>query len=124
MLSYWFAKDDLEDPLTCGLLERLNLTGIRQVIATNNEHHRTTYIEKTSGFSGRVSKVFSSGRIGHAKPEAAFFHHVSTSLELPAENLLLIDDSAANIEAAHELGWDTFHFTEDSRNRLESFLGL
>ncbi|WP_281927112.1 HAD-IA family hydrolase [Roseibium album] len=124
ILTYWFAKDDLQDPLTCGLVERLRLTGIRQVVATNNEHHRTTYIERISGFSDRVDRVFSSGRIGHAKPDAAFFQHVSTSLDLPPEDMLLIDDSSANIAAARSLGWDGFHFTEETRTELASFLGL
>lgn len=124
LLSYWFAKDDLPDPLTQSLLEPLSQQGIRQVIATNNEHHRTTYIEQTFGIGKHVSRIFSSGRMGHAKPDVAFFRHISDTLELPAEDLLLIDDSAANVEAAGALGWDTFHFTEDSRTELASYLSL
>lgn len=124
VLSYWFAKDDLPDPLTIDIVERLRPTGICQVIATNNEHHRTSYIEHVSGFADRMDRIFSSGRIGCAKPNAAFFEHVSTSLGfLPGEHLL-IDDSVANVRAARSLGWDTFHFTEESRSELATFLGL
>lgn len=122
VLRYWFAKDDLADPVTCGFVERLRPTGICQVIATNNEHHRVSYIEHVSGFADRMDRIFSSGRIGCAKPNAAFFNHVSTSLGFLPEEHLLIDDSAANIDAARSLGWDTFHFTEESSSKLATFL--
>ncbi|WP_298982320.1 HAD-IA family hydrolase [uncultured Roseibium sp.] len=124
LLEYWFRKDDLNDPYTCDLLDRMNLQGVQQVIATNNEHHRASYIEHVSGFGDRVSEIFSSGRIGHAKPETAFFEHVSNSLDLAPQQLLLIDDSAANVAAAKALGWHAYHFTDATRSGLATCLGL
>ena len=124
LMEYWFAKDDLKDPLSCDLLDRLDGSDVQQVIATNNERHRASYIENVSGFSEKVSHVFSSGRIGHAKPETAFFHHVSACLNIPPHSLLLIDDNLANISAASELGWDTFHFSDATRLELASYLGF
>lgn len=124
LLDYWFRKDDLKDPFTCELLDRLTAEGLQQVIATNNEHHRANYIEHVSGFGDRVSQVFSSGRIGHAKPETAFFEHVSDTLDLAPQELLLIDDSAANVAAAKAIGWHAYHFTDASRAGLATFLGL
>ncbi|MEP3049293.1 MAG: HAD-IA family hydrolase [Roseibium sp.] len=124
LLEYWFEKDDLKDPETNALLDRLRGKGIKQVIATNNEDHRCRYIEDVSGFSHRTDHVFSSGRIGHAKPETIFFETVSNELGLPPSALLLIDDSAKNVRAAAALGWDTFHFTERTRSQLATFLGL
>ena len=124
LLDYWFKKDDLKDSATCDLLDRLNVLGVTQVIATNNEHHRSSYIENQAGFGPKVSAVFSSGRIGHAKPEAAFFEHVTGSLNLEPSDLLLIDDSGTNIAAARALGWNVYHFTDDTRGELASFLGL
>jgi putative hydrolase of the HAD superfamily len=124
LLEYWFAKDDLKDAHTCGLLDQLNALGVQQVIATNNERHRAAYIEETSGFKERVSKIFSSGRIGHAKPDEAFFKHVSDELGFAPQSLLLIDDNAVNVSAAKALGWDAFLFCEESRMELAPYLGL
>ncbi len=124
LLEYWFSKDDLKDPVTNALVDKLNALGVQQVIATNNEHHRASYIEDEAGFRDRVSHVFSSGRIGHAKPDDAFFTHVSNTLDCDPNDLLLVDDSAANIRAAGALGWNTYHFTEETRLDLASYLGL
>jgi putative hydrolase of the HAD superfamily len=124
LLDYWFARDDLKDPFTCGLLEDLTRHDVVQVIATNNEDRRSSYIEHKSGFGSLVSQVFSSGRIKSAKPDAAFFTHVSNALRVAPSEILLIDDSATNVRAAKALGWKGFHFTEQSRQELVSFLGL
>ncbi|MES0808338.1 HAD-IA family hydrolase [Roseibium sp. SCPC15] len=124
LLDYWFVKDDLSDPLTGSLLDRLNQLGIVQVIATNNEHRRASYIEHKAGYGERVSAVFAAGRMGLAKPAPGFFVHVSDALCLPPQNILLIDDSETNTRAAKALGWDTFHFTDESRDQLAPYLGL
>ncbi|WP_299814543.1 HAD-IA family hydrolase [uncultured Roseibium sp.] len=124
LLDYWFAKDDLKDPYTVELLGQLAERNILQVIATNNETRRSAYIEENAGFGKLVSRVFSSGRIGHAKPDAVFFRHVAEAIGLAPREILLIDDSAANIRSAAALGWQVFHFTEDTRSELASFLGL
>lgn len=124
LLDYWFVKDDLKDPFTCDLLEHLAGHDVVQVIATNNEDRRSSYIEHQSGFGSLVSQVFSSGRIMAAKPDAAFFTHVSNTLRVTPSEILLIDDSATNVRAAKALGWKGFHFTEQSRQELASFLGL
>lgn len=124
LLEYWFAKDDLKDPFTCGLLEQLAGHDVIQVIATNNEARRARYIEQQAGFGSLVSRVFSSGRIKSAKPDTEFFTHVSTALDIAPAQILLIDDSATNVRAAKALGWKGFHFTEETRPELVSFLGL
>ncbi|MHA7773267.1 HAD family hydrolase [Roseibium sp. M-1] len=124
LIDYWFDKDDLKDPYTCGLVDEIQSLGVVQIIATNNETRRASYIEDKVGFLCLVSRVFSSGRIGHAKPETAFFEHVSETLGLPPSDILLIDDSASNVRAAQSLGWQGFHFDGRTRFELASFLGL
>ena len=124
LLDYWFAKDDLRDPFTCSLLEHLTSHDVVQVIATNNEDRRSSYIEHQSGFGSLVSRIFSSGRIKSAKPDTAFFAHVSDTLKVAPSEILLIDDSATNVRVAKALGWKGFHFTEKTRLELASFLEL
>lgn len=124
LLDYWFRKDDLKDTQTNLVLDWLNERGVQQFIATNNEDRRVRYIEEVSGFKHKVSRVFSSGRMGIAKPDPRYFDHISDTLGLSPAKLLLIDDSASNIRAAEALGWKTFHFTESTRAGLATYLTL
>ena len=118
LLDYWFNRDALPDPDLMGVMETLSQRGIRQVIATNNESRRTAFIEHQMGFAARVEHVFASGRIGFAKPDAQFFNHVTEALSAEPSQMLLIDDLAANTQAAARLGWSVFHYTPDSTHEL------
>ena len=45
------------------------------------------------------------------KPEGEFFHKVQVAVGLQAEELLLVDDSLVNVEAALRAGWQALHWT-------------
>lgn len=124
ILDYWFAKDARPDPRMLENMERLAAAGLQQAIATNNEARRTAYIEQEMGFGRRVEAIFSSGRLGCAKPDREFFDTVREVLGTAAERLLLIDDSAANVAAAEALGWQAFLFRDLDYAGLEARLGL
>ncbi|WP_393056246.1 HAD family hydrolase [Streptomyces sp. LN549] len=81
------------------------------VLFTNNgpleeEVLTRLYPEMFEGF-GRL--VFSH-RIGHRKPEAAAFAAVTELLGARPGDVLLIDDSLRNTEAARAFGWDAVHY--------------
>lgn len=118
-LSYWFTKDALPDPEVTAHLARQDF---RHVIGTNNEARRAAYIEHHMGFGARVERVFSSGRMGCAKPEAAFFEQIETWSGLPSAAHILIDDSAPNVTAAQARGWSGLHLTDATRESLPAFL--
>jgi putative hydrolase of the HAD superfamily len=120
-LDYWFAKDALPDPEIGALLDAC--PG-RNVIGTNNETRRAAYIEHAMGFGARVERVFASGRMGLAKPDAGFFEAIEDWAGLAPRRILLIDDSAANVAAAHRRGWNGFHFTDETRHSLAGLLGV
>ncbi len=123
-LSYWFAKDAWPDPEALTLMDQLSARGVRQVIATNNEHRRAAYIESEMGFASRVERIFASGRMGVAKPSLAFFRILQGDLKVPPDRILLLDDRADNVAAAQSCGWRAFHVTDASRPRLAQVLGL
>lgn len=50
------------------------------------------------------TRVFASHEVGHRKPDPAIFHHVLDAIGLPAPDVLLFDDLAANVEAARGCG--------------------
>ncbi len=126
MLDFWFAADARPCLDMMALMDRVNTAGLRQVIATNNEHRRSSYIENEMGFSTRVEKLFSSGRMGVAKPDAEYFRAIEKELGLSGAEILFVDDYAENIDAAQSCGWQVHHFPEDGhgdlRDRLSAIL--
>ncbi len=120
-LAYWFARDALPD---AAVTQQLRRPGARHVIGTNNERRRARYIEDQMGFGARVEHIFASGRMGHAKPDAAYFAHIEDWSGAPACDHILIDDTRANVDAAAARGWQVFHFTDRTRDDLVAFLDV
>ena len=60
----------------------------------------------------RLSGVVASGLAGVMKPDPAIYRLVCERFGLAPRDLLFIDDSARNIEAAHAIGFAVHHFTE------------
>ncbi|WP_147108664.1 HAD family hydrolase [Tateyamaria sp. syn59] len=118
-MAYWFARDALPDG---EVLAHLNRPDARHVIGTNNEPRRASYIEEQMGFGKLVERIFASGRIGHAKPDAAYFEHIEAWSAAPRAAHILIDDTKRNVDAAQARGWEAFHFTDQSRAGLTAFL--
>lgn len=121
LLRYWFEKDAHPD---AELLDWIANHPARHVMGTNNEHHRCTFIETEMGYGAHVEHVFSSGRMGVAKPDPGFFAQIERWAEMAPSRILLVDDAAVNIAAAHARGWQVFHFTDDTRTALPERLGL
>jgi len=88
--------------------------GIRVYLATNQEHLRAGYLMERLGLADHVDGMFYSARLGAKKPDREFFAKVQAAVGLCGEEMLLIDDSRQNIEAALEAGWQAFHWTKHS----------
>lgn len=57
-------------------------------------------------------KIYCSGDLGLAKPEAGIFKHVLFDLKVPAEEIVFIDNQEGNVKAAVRLGMRTVLFTD------------
>lgn len=84
----------------------------RVAILTNNglmvrDHLHALCPALSPLFDGRV---FCSAEFGVGKPEAAIFLRSAERLGLPPEDILFIDDKAANAEAARRVGMDALHY--------------
>lgn len=124
ILGYWFSQDNLPDAETLSIVDALKARGVRNVMATNNEIHRTAYIETDMGFGVHLDRIFAAGRMKVAKPDTAYFAHIETELDVAPERILLVDDMHENILAARSRGWKAFHFTNGSHSALATALGL
>lgn len=51
-----------------------------------------------------------SGEIGLIKPSTAIYHHLVETFDLEPASTVFIDDSPANVEAAHDLGFCAIRF--------------
>jgi len=112
--SYWFEKDSR---LVAPLLQELSLVrsaGIRVYLATNQEHLRAAYLMEKLGLAQHMDGMFYSARLGVKKPDMDFFAKIQAAVGLCAEEILLIDDSRQNTDAAQKAGWQALHWTKHS----------
>lgn len=113
-VSYWFERDSR---LVAPFLPELSLVrsaGILVYLATNQEHLRAAYLMEKLGLAEHVDGIFYSARLGAKKPDMEFFAKVQAAVGLCDEELLLIDDSRQNIEAALKAGWQALQWIKHS----------
>ncbi len=101
------------------LIEEKKATGVRLALLSNAPHVQADSFERVAWTSG-FEHVFVSARLGMVKPDRAIFEHVLEELGAPAEDVTFVDDRAANVDAAAELGINALLFTtvEELRARL------
>src|SRR5947208_10986179 len=113
-VSYLFERDSR---LSLPLLHEVSLlrsAGIGVYLATNQEHLRAAYLMEKLGLTEHVDGIFYSAHLGAKKPDAEFFARVQAAIGLRGEEILLIDDSRQNIDAALTAGWQALHWTKDT----------
>ena len=117
-MAYWFERDLTPCPGALSVVADLRAAGLRCVIGTNNERHRTDYLWRTL-LKERVDGIYAAGLMGVAKPDRRFFDHIQADLGCadPAR-LLLVDDIPANIAAARDAGWQAVQYGDYSTRAL------
>jgi FMN phosphatase YigB (HAD superfamily)/DNA-binding XRE family transcriptional regulator len=60
----------------------------------------------------RYSAIIDSSEVGTIKPEVKMYEVAQERAGCPAEEILLIDDSSANLAAANRLGWHVLWFDD------------
>jgi putative hydrolase of the HAD superfamily len=104
LTAYWFAKDAHLDE---DFLSQLAALEGRYALhlATVQEHYRAAYLWNDLGLKNRFEAIHYAADYGCGKPEPAFFEAVAARTGHAPQELLLIDDSARNVEAARACGW-------------------
>lgn len=113
-MDYWFDKDSGVDEAVLAACGELRGCGLRIFLATNQEHMRAHYLMDRLGLRDHVDGIIYSAQVGARKPQRAFFDAAVERCGTAAENILLVDDTKANIDAALDAGWDAIHWSEDS----------
>lgn len=110
LLELWFESELDVDRELLQVVARLDQSGLTQVIATNNDPRRARYISVEAGWAEKVDAVFASGEMGVMKPDAEFYAQIEAALGLEAAEILMIDDSERNADAAEKRGWLAWHY--------------
>lgn len=96
------------------LVQKVRASGVRCYLATNQDEHRGRHMQQHLGYDELMDGAFYSYLLRAAKPEPAYFRAVLDRLELAAEAVLFVDDSADNVEGARSVGLraETWHVDE------------
>ena len=68
---------------------------------------------------GYVDAVVLSGEVGVEKPDEKIFQEVASRLELPVNDLVLVDDSIINVKGAVEVGMIGVYYQQFDRMIVE-----
>ena len=122
--SWWHCIEPDADVFS--LITQLRGQGLLCALATNQQRFRAEYMRGTLGYDARFDRSFYSCELGCVKPEPRYFETIVSSLALPAEQLLFIDDLEPNVTAARGVGLQAAQFvnprTPDAADQLRALL--
>lgn len=105
VIGYWFEKDSRLDRTVLADCDELRRGGTRIYLATNQEPLRANYLMERLALRDHVDGILYSAQIGARKPQRAFFDAAMARAGAAPDDLLLVDDTAANVDAALAAGW-------------------
>lgn len=102
---------------TVAAIEALAARGVPQFGLSNMSHEVLDGILAMSPAFERLGGVVISAETAIIKPDPRLYRQAIERFGLTPADTLFVDDSAANIEAARALGFDTHHFTDPAALR-------
>ena len=125
LIAYWFENDSRVDQAVLSAVQRYRDRGLPVFLATNQEHLRADYLMRQVGLGAHVDGIIYSAALGHLKPSAEFFERAAAIAAAAPEDIVLVDDTLANVEAARQAGWSAVHWTGDGSldEELARYLG-
>jgi len=122
-LAYWLENDSRVDAVLLGDLDRLREEGMKIFLCTNQEHLRADYLLSERGLKRHIDGIFYSAAMGLKKPDVAFFKDSANRSGFAPDEIVLIDDSPANVSAAKQAGWNGIHWTGE-RSLADELAGM
>ena len=104
-VDYWFERDAAVDETVLRASDALRGGGMRVYLASNQEHMRAAYLMDRLALRERVDGMIHSAGVGARKPARAFFAAAERISGLSPAEIVLVDDTPANVEAARASGW-------------------
>jgi putative hydrolase of the HAD superfamily len=106
-VRYWFEKDAVIDRAVLAEADAWRKrTGGKVFAATNQEHHRATYLRDQAGLGAHFDEIVYSAALGVCKPERVFFTNAQARMGVAvAQSILFVDDKVENVDGARMCGW-------------------
>lgn len=125
LIAYWFENDSRVDQAVLSAVKRYRDRGLPVFLATNQEHLRADYLMRQVGLGAHVDGIIYSAALGHRKPSTEFFERAAAIAAAAPEDIVLVDDTLANVEAARQAGWSAVHWTGNGSldEELAQYLG-
>lgn len=98
------------NPGTVDLMRRLKRAGHRLFYLSNMPAPYAAHLERAHGFFDLFDDGIFSARVQLMKPDPAIFAAAARRFGLAPAELLFIDDSLPNVDAARALGWQALHY--------------
>jgi putative hydrolase of the HAD superfamily len=114
------------EPLIAEAAARARTAGIRVGVITNSWGTDPYDPYAAYQLDQRFDAVVISSQVGLRKPEPAIYRRAAEELAVALERIVFVDDIAANLQPAHELGMAVIHHVDPGRTlrELERLLGL
>jgi 2-haloacid dehalogenase len=100
-----------EIPGTVDVLAELRAARVRLVALSNWSAEMFPVALERFDFLAWFEGIVISGEVGVNKPDRRIFEHLAQRFGIEPEEAVFVDDSAANIDAATDLGFCAIHFT-------------
>lgn len=105
LAAYWFEKDARLDKTLLADLATLRAAGVQLHLATIQEHERAAYLWTTLGLRDHFDAMHYAADIGWKKTDPEFYAEVEARTGFAGHEVLLLDDTPNNIDAARTAGW-------------------
>lgn len=106
-------------------LHHLGSSGMMIGVITNGDHDQQAGKIRRIGLEPLLPNMFSSERMGHAKPAARAFLLPCESLQLPPARVLYVGDNyRVDIEGARNAGLQAIHLAREFSPRAETIRSL
>ena len=99
-------------PDTVAWLQRLHKAGHRLHYLSNMPAPYADVLEARNPFFALFASGVFSARVHHNKPEPAIYALAAERFGLAPREMVFLDDTLANVEAARALGWNALHFID------------
>lgn len=102
-VAAWSAPSGDLVPGSKEVLEKARHHG--KVCLLSNATSRLSSDLESLGIGGHFDHIFNSSELGFAKPDPQIFVYIERHLNMRAEEIIYVDDSPVNVEAAARQGW-------------------
>lgn len=115
LIDYWFVNDSRIDVAMLADVDALRRGGMKVFLATNQEHLRARYLMEQMELGAHVDGIVYSAALGVRKPMPEFYRLAAERTGVAPDEIVFIDDVAANIEAARAARWNAVLWTGEQR---------